>query len=87
MKRVKRTITASGYLSCRKDTTCGHVFGEYLRVGKISWIPVTVFQPEGPVAVANALLTPVARMDPALRKSCRETTTKPRKGAGTISDW
>lgn len=37
--------------------------------------------------VENALLTPVAIILPAERKSCKDTTTRPRKGAGTTSDW
>ena len=53
----------------------------------MNWMPVTVFQPTALVLVEKALLTPVARMLPAFKKSCSETTTRPRKGAGTISDW
>lgn len=48
-------------------------------------MPVTVLQPTLVVDVENDLLTPVAMVDPALRNSCSDTTTKPRKGAGTIS--
>lgn len=50
-------------------------------------MPVTVFHPTELVSVEKALLIPVATMAPALRNSCNDTTTKPRKAAGTISDW
>jgi hypothetical protein len=39
------------------------------------------------VVVENALLTAEARIEPAERKNCKETTTSPLKEAGTISDW
>jgi hypothetical protein len=50
-------------------------------------MPVTVLQPTELVSFEKALFTPVAIKVPALRKSCKETTTNPRKAAGTISDW
>jgi hypothetical protein len=53
----------------------------------MNWMPVTVLQPIESVLVDKALFTPVATIVPALRKSCNETTTRPRKGAGTISAW
>lgn len=46
-----------------------------------------VCQPTDVVELEKALLTLVATMAPARRKNCRETTTKPRNGAGTISAW
>jgi hypothetical protein len=46
-----------------------------------------VLQPRELVVVEKALLTTDARIEPAVRKSCKETTTSPLKGAGTISDW
>ena len=57
------------------------------RVGKTNWIPVTVRQPVLSVRVDMARFTPVASREPELRNSCRDTTTRPRNGAGTISDW
>jgi hypothetical protein len=60
---------------------------EHSQRGKMNWIPVTVFQPEPLVLVEKALFMPPAISLPALRKSCRDTTTRPRNGAGTISDW
>lgn len=50
-------------------------------------MPVTVFHPTPSTLVENPLLTPVAMIVPTLRNNCSETTTRPRNGAGTISDW